>query len=535
MDTKSSCSKIFYIIFTFLLLCLVVGLACSPGSAPAPSVSSTAMAPASQSQPARGGILRIAELTEATALGFPPLLNVATNNRASGPAVETLLRFDRTMQTTPLLATGYKNDPSTKTITLTLRKGIKFHDGTDFNAEAVKWNLDQCKSEKIAAAQKIKSVDVIDDYTVRVNFTDSDSAFLSNLCGALGSIVSPASFQKNSKEWAINNPVGTGPFQFVSWQKTSRITYKRNDNYWQKEKPYLDGIEFNILTEPSTRIASFQAKEQDIMTQLAAKDVPILENQGYSIIRTMSGSGCFSIIFDSANSKSPFADVKVRQAVSHAIDTEKIATSLFGKEAISANQWSWKGTWSYNPAVVGYPYDPAKAKQLLAEAGYSNGIKTKLTFPNNPDVALIFTACGGYLKSVGIEAELQQVPFQAHLQNAIGGTWEGGIFSQAAGDPVITTQIAQRFSGTTPWFKQMYVPDDYRQAIMNSLSAADFETTQKYVHEVMKLMVDKYCLQNMTIKQYESSACQKYIHNHGINDTANSGAWTPEDAWLEKK
>ena len=150
---------------------------------------------------------RVTYTQDGNSIGFPA--KAATNTTVttqSRPAIETLFRVDKTGNVTPWLAIGYKNDTAAKTITMTLQKGVKFHDGTDFNAEAVKWNLEQAKTRKLSGTQTFKSIDVVDDYTIRISLTAWDSTVISNFTAIPGMIVSPTAYNKNGEEWAMKNP-----------------------------------------------------------------------------------------------------------------------------------------------------------------------------------------------------------------------------------------------------------------------------------------------------------------------------------------
>ena len=508
-------------------LCLVVFMAIS-----FPTLNA---APIQPSEPRYGGLLRIADLADGLSIGYPPKLVGVYSNRQVAPAIETLFRTDKSGKVVPWLATGYNSDVAAKTITLRLRKGVKFHDGTDFNAEAVRWNLNQCMSAKTTGTDKFKSIDVIDDSTVRINLTEWDNTVTSNLAQTIGMIISPTAYKNNGEQWCANHPVGTGPFEFVNWEKDVRTTYKKFANYWQKGKPYLDRIEWTIIKDSLTRQLSLRKGELDLMIRPDAKDIPGLEKDGYAISRTKVGSGAMSLIFDSTNTKSPFADVRVRQAAQHAIDTKEIVRVIYLGEAEAANQWSYKGHWAYNPSVLGYPYNPAKAKQLLTEAGYPNGFKTTLLYRTTPQDDQTFTAVQGYLKAVGIDAQLEPLAqakwYQICFQN---GKWEGLLHSGPTTNPDTAAVLASRYSGGGPYFTQMVIPDDYAKAALSAVTAPDFETKQKWTQEIMKLMIDKYCLQMTLCSWYEAAAHGSYLHNHGLMGAPDVAWWTPEEAWIDR-
>jgi ABC-type transport system substrate-binding protein len=270
------------------------------------------------------------------------------------------------------------------------------------------------------------------------------------------------------------------------------------------------------------------------MLTLDAKSIAGLKKDGYLVKSSRPGSGAHGQVPDSGNPKSPWADVRVRQAAQHAIDTEAIVKTILYGEAEPTNQYSSKGHWGYNPAVVGYPFNPTKAKQLLAEAGYPNGFKTKLGYRTNPQDDQLYSAVQGYLKVVGIDAELDPMQQGRFQQTALqGGKWEGLFQYGLSPNPDAAVSLTEKFSGSGQYM-QMLLPSDYLKAIQNAVTAPDFETKQKWVQEVMKLMVDKYCLLITLYCPTEFAVSQKYVHNHGLEETPNSILWTPEDVWMER-
>jgi peptide/nickel transport system substrate-binding protein len=499
-------------------------------------VSLMVLASSCQSAPSSiGGTVTVGEIADGLSIGYPAKLMRVSSSRIAAPVIENLFRFDKEGKLIPWLVKEYKEDNKANTITLTLNKGIKFQDGSDFNAAVVKWNLDQCTSAKLPGSEKFKSIEVVDDYTVRINLTQWDSTVISNLAQTLGMMISKASFDKNGVDWAASNPVGTGPYQFVSWVKDSKVTFKKSTGYWQNNKPYLDSLVFVPVVDSLTRQMSFKAGELDLMFTNDAKSIKDLEKAGYIVTRRSAGSGATSLVPDSANSNSPFANLKVRQALSYAIDRDQINKAVFSGENQPVNQMIYKAHWGYNSDIKGYPYDPAKAKQLLAEAGYANGIKTKILFIGVPDFKDCFTAVQGYLKTVGIDAELDGAEI-GRFQNTVwgGGKWEGLAMGPSTTNPDLTAMLFTRCAGKGPFYTQMWIPDDYGAAIQNAVNAGDFASKQKYTQEAMKLMIDKYALQSPIYCMTDFSVSQKYVHNHGIGISPNGAQWTPEEISRDK-
>lgn len=398
--------------------------------------------------PRYGGVMRMSDQTDGTSIGYPPKLLRVYGIKQATPAVETLFRTDKTGKAIPWLVASYKENPAAKTLVLNLRKGIKFHDGTVFDAEAVKWNLDQHLALKNQGTDRIKSVEVLDNTTVRINLEDWDNTLTSSLTLVLGMIVSPTAYKQNGEEWAMTHPVGTGPFQFVSWEKDVKTVYKKFPGYWQKGKPYLDGIEWTPIADSNTRTLSFKKGELDLILWVAAKDVANLEREGNTVNKGMIGSGVTSLVPDSANPSSPFANLKVRQAAQHAINRDELVKSIFSGEAEATNQWIYKAHWAYDPSIKGYPYNPIKARQLLAQAGYPNGFKTKMLYRTTPEADLLFAAVQGYLREVGIDVQLE--PAQTGRWNQValqGGKWEGLVMGDVMPNPETAAALSQRFAG----------------------------------------------------------------------------------------
>ncbi len=490
---------------------------------------------ASQAKLQYGGILKIAENQDGASIGYPPRLFPVVSMRQAAPALEPLFRNDAAGKPMPWLATAYKESITDKTITLMIRKGVKFHDDTDFNGEAVKWNLDTQTAAKAQGSEKFKSIEVVDNYTVRIDLTEWDSTISGYLSQGLGLIISPSAYKKNGEAWSASHPVGTGPFQFVSWEKDVRTVYRKFPGYWQKGKPYLDGIDFIPMPDSQTRQMSLRTKEIDIGMTMAAKDVEQFKKDGLVVTQGKIGVGADTLVFDSANPKSPFSDIRVRRAAQYAVDTGALISEIYKGVAEPTNQWAYKGHWSYEPSVAGYPFNVKKAKELLAEAGYPNGFKTKLMYRTTPTDDLEFTAIQGFLKAVGIEVELEPVmPPKYNTVAFEGGKWEGLIQSGHWAYPDATAGLAARYNGGGKFYSLMLVPEDYSKAIKAAVVASTFADKQKFTRQAIKLMTEKYCLKLIRHYLGAINVSQPYVHNHGLHETANSGFWTPEEVWLEK-
>jgi ABC-type transport system substrate-binding protein len=303
------------------------------------------------------------------------------------------------------LASSFDVDNSTThpSVTFHRRQGIKFSDGTDFNAAAVKWNLDLIKSTPYYASTTAawKSIEVVDDSTVRVNFTMWQNTLIRSFCDTLAYMASPTAFNKNGIDWMRYNMVGTGPFLQTNYQKDVTLAGKRNPNYWQAGKPYLDGVTWLFVADEMTATALFKSGGADAMRMTNATTLEEMVANGQNVISVALGPSC--LFPDAANPTSPWADPLVRQAAEYAIDKESMATAFgFGYKA--AYQFSTTASQAYDPTIVPRKYDLAKAKALMAQSGYPNGFKTQIVCSPMFLSQDAVVAVQNYLSKIGIQA-----------------------------------------------------------------------------------------------------------------------------------
>jgi peptide/nickel transport system substrate-binding protein len=360
--------------------------------------------------PVYGGVLREVASIAPRVLGYFPEFG-PDDQRAILPAVEKLMEYDQSQQLAPFLAESVTVAPDEKSITFKLRKGIKFHDGSDFNADAVAWNYQLAKDTKsIQYNSKIVRIEVVDNYTVRLHISQYNNQLLYSY--GWFPILSKQAWDKagggnveKAKEWARSNAVGTGPFKLGEFKRDNYLRWVKNENYWQKGKPYLDGILVRYIPDPVTISSMMQAKEADMWTSWPPdKDQQDLEKKGF--IR-QSGFGLPRVLF--INNKDPnskWQNKKLREALEYAIDKPAIAKALGFGYYTPLVMLAPPGVWGYDPDYKGRPYDPAKAKQLLSEAGYPNGITVKMLVMAVrpwPDEA---QAIKRYLDEVGITVDI---------------------------------------------------------------------------------------------------------------------------------
>lgn len=533
MGNKSVMARFTYFTLGMCLLFAVVLAGCTKEPVNQGTVKQEPSKSPENSGPTPGGTFKIIFTDTITNMGYPAEQRVSSSLHLVQPVLETLGRYDASGKITPWLAESWQTNPQEKTITIKLKQGIKFQDDTDFNAEAAKWNIEEYQKAKRPEVGGIQSIDVIDANTLRLNLVQWDIALLENVAYYV-KMVSPTAVQKNGKDWAIKNPVGTGPFTLEKWERDSTLKFKKNEKYWQKGKPYLDSIEYLLFTDRNTATNVFRTGGADAMHSIAPDDFLEFEKSGKYTTRTTEkifGALGVGLAFDSANPNSPFANVKVRQAAMHAVDTGAIVQSVLRGMAIPTNQWYTPGSPNYNTNVKGYPYDPEKAKQLLAEAGFPNGFKTSIY--TDPTRTNIMTAVQSYLSKVGIDAQIVTVD-PAKWSALVADKWEGMLLMYRGLSPSSVVQHNRVLSKSAALYSKGIIhPDNVEKLLADAKTAVDFETSQKAAIEVQKAIIDEHAMYFPLLVLKSGFATQPSVQNMGMW-TTNASDWNPEEVWKKK-
>ena len=337
----------------------------------------------------------------------------------------------------PSLAKSWEISEDGLTWTFNLEEGVKFHDGTDFNADAVVFNLERWMNEDHPYHHGefvywgymfggfpgiVDKVEAVDDYTVKFTLNTPSAPFLSNLAMAPFAISSPTAIKKYGEDY-FKNPVGTGAFKLKEWRRGDRVVLERNEDYW-KGKAYLEGIVFRSIPENTARFMELQSGSIDMMDGTNPNSIPqVKSNDKLKLsLRPSMNMGYLAMNFD----KEPFGNKLVRKAINHAINKEEIIKALYAGLAQTAKNPLPPSLWGYNDDIEAYEYDVEKAKELLAEAGYPNGFKTTLWAmpvprPYMPQPQLIAQAIQADLKKIGIEAEIKSYEWGTYLEKLENG------------------------------------------------------------------------------------------------------------------
>ncbi|SEC45705.1 ABC transporter substrate-binding protein [Paenibacillus sp. GP183] len=357
---------------------------------------------------------------------------------------DTLLDFkEGTTEVTAGLAESWEASPDGLKYTFKLRKGVKFHDGTDFNADAVvfnfkRWNDPQSPYKFQGDSfdyyktmfgpedkRVIKDVKAVDPNTVEFTLNIPQAPFLQNIAMPTFSIASPKAIQEK-KEKFKSEPVGTGPFVFKEWKRNDSITLEKNPNYWQQGFPKLNKVIVRVIPDNSARYNALANGELDLIEGVNPDDLKKLEGNKdlQKIIRPSFNVGYVGFNIN----KKPFDNPKVRLALNYAVNKKALISAFYGGLAEPATNPMPPSILGYNKDVKDYPYDLEKAKQLLAEAGYANGIPNELTFyampvarPYMPDGKKIAEALQAEFAKIGVKTKIESPDWATYIDDTKKG------------------------------------------------------------------------------------------------------------------
>jgi peptide/nickel transport system substrate-binding protein len=457
----------------------------SPAAQPQPAATA---AGSGQAEPRRGGTLRAAYWQEHKTLD--PHLSLQVPERWLLYAVyDTLVGTDESFNPQPELAESWSN-PDPQTYLFKLRQGVKFHDGTDFDAAAVKWNIDRLKdpatrSPRINDVAVIQSVEVVDRFTAKFNLTQPYAPLLAVLMDRPGFIVSPTAVQKLGADFG-RNPVGTGPFKFTQWTEGQGVTVERHPTYWKSGEPYLDKIEFRVVTDPTVRVTMLRSGELDLIDRIDSKDVATVRDNANLKLLQFNGGAWFG--WQWWVDKPPFDKRELRQALAWGIN----------REALGRIHWSGHGRippgpvtipWAGADAIQPIGYDPAKAKSLLAQAGFPGGFEETLTVRGQPEDTRLGELIQAQLADIGVKVNLATInPNEwtaASQQRTIN--WTTTSWTQRADpDGLLSILVKTKGTANTSGYSNPQVDD----LLSKAAALYDREQRRPLYQQIQQIVVD---------------------------------------------
>ncbi len=449
---------------------------------------------------------------------------------------ETLFIVDAQDRIVPVLAESVDVAADGLSATFKLRQGVKFHDGTDFNAEAVKYNLEAVIAAKVAGSaplENIESFDIIDDYTIKFNLKSFDATTLMSLAqSGIGVMISPTALAKPTtpENAGKDHLVGTGPFVFDSWSLDQNIIMKKNPNYWQEGRPYLDEIEIRNITDYTISVMAFKAGEVDMVESIDPAQYNELKEQGYTVGIPEGLAFVFSFRTANADPDSPFAIKEVREALWYAVDRESLVYGL-GKgtynvaDQLAAPQQGWY--------IKDYParqYDLDKARQLMADAGFAEGFKTVLhgdVRGRQDDLV----ALQSYFGAIGIECELDIADVaraSTFGTEGFDGILQGGFPNWSSFSSWMNVWLSP-----TATYPTMKFPDNWIEDWQDVRTEPDYDTRMAKMQALLKVLYDEA----LVIPWMWDSP--RYVVNSKVHDLKwdavdINGYFDPVNVWIEK-
>ncbi|WP_134704069.1 ABC transporter substrate-binding protein [Ammoniphilus sp. YIM 78166] len=423
----------------------------------------------------------------------PAIVTDGESIKITQQVFDTLLDYKPgTTDVEPSLAESHEMSADGLTYTFKLRQGVKFHDGTDFNAEAVVYNFnrwlagDKSQFYYFVSAfgtpedRVIKEVKALDGYTVQFTLNKTQAPFLRNLAMPAFSIASPKALEEKGDNFQ-KEPVGTGAFIFKEWKPNDSITLEKNPNYWKQGYPKVGKVIVRSIPENSARFTALQAGELDLIEGVNPDDLAALEANKdlQKFVRP-----AFNVGYLGFNTKKPpFDNPKVRQALSHAVNKEALIKAFYAGLAEPAKNPMPPSLFGYNDAIQDYPYDLEKAKALLAEAGYPNGIQEELVFyampvarPYMPDGKKVAEALQAEFNKIGVKTKIESPEWAVYLDDAKKGEKDhifmlGWTGDNGDADNFLYTLLAKQTIGSNNY--SQWAHDEYSDLVAKAQGELD--------------------------------------------------------------
>jgi len=514
----------------------------APTSAPsttsntaAPSTETTAPESTTSSsvQPTYGGVLKYIHVNTPQVLGYWPEQG-PDDEWAVQPAIERIMKFTAGGILVPHLAESVVEDPDRLTITVKLRQGIKFHDGSELTAEVAKWNYDLgIPSGKLQFADALKEFEIVDKYTYVLHLNYWHNRLLESF--GWMPMFSKEAFEKNGgADWARTHVVGTGPFILQEYNRDQSVKWVKNPDYWQQGLPYLDGIELMCLPDRNTAALTMMAGDADFWQSPTPQYLAQFKEKGVNVnIRIAKVGLGTGLIFNLADPNSPVADQRVREAMEYAVDKAAIneATGYGFTQVMDAV--TPDPEWGADSIPVKREYNPEKAKQLLAEAGYANGCPiTILALVEEGGRNTGAEAMKGYLDAAGFQTTLDIADPGRFFGSAFGTGWKDCIAMFWGVDENFLFSLAAWF-GPSPKTKLAgwAPPEEYYALYEPAMQARTLEEQKEKTKAIVAYM-NEHCLVIPGSFVPLTPVYQPWVHANYPDDGISTFYW--DQAWMEK-
>ncbi len=493
-------------------------------AAPQPAATkpaAPAAAPAAKIK--RGSTLKIGNAAEWTP-NADPIQNDQSGSGAYEGLFSTFAKFVRNPQTKkfevkPGLAESWES-PDPKTMVLKLRKGVTFHDGSPWNAEAARWNIDRWKNHKKSGAKQdaalIDSMQVVDYYTLKLNLKAPPAGLMAVMSdGAIRTwVVSKETAEKMGDDYIARNPVGAGPFKFAEWKAADSMTLKRYDKYWEMGEdgqplPYLDSVVYRVIKDNSVRAIELKTGNIDFAnSNMLAKDIAGLAATPSLQQAEMDWQGDSVYFFFNAKKDRLGTNKPLRQALQYAVDRESFAKTMapgMGKPAY----YHWGvGMLGYDETLPRYDYQPEKAKQLIGQAGVGSGFDLSVVILQGDTQTKSAEILKSMWERIGVRLELDVRERAAAIAAYESGNFEFGLSGKPLGE-IDPNMLNNRF--------MTGMNKNYGWTDNKDLDKC-FEDGMSTIDEAKRVEIYKNC--------------QKLIFEDAYFGLTH---WVPNDRWVNKR
>lgn len=479
-----------------------------------------------------GGTLVVDLVAEAVSMDPAQATDINTH-RIHYNMYDTLIGWDdqEEFKMIPQLAESWTESEDGKTYTFELREGVTFHDGTDLDAEAVKFTFERMIDENHPFHDTgpfpeadfyygiIDEIEATDTHTVVFHLEEPSGPFLFSLATIIGGIVSPTAVEKYGDDFSSNG-VGSGPFKLDTWQRGVQLTLTANEDYWDGA-PEMDEIVFQPTPEDLVRVTKLMNGETDIIFDVSPDSIESIEEDAdFEILMQPSPH----LWYAGLNiRKEPFDDMKVRQAVNYAVDKEAIVEDILKGTGVVATQPLAPVYSGHDPDIDGYPYDPEKAKELMKEAGYEDGVEVNFIIPESgsgmQSPVEMATAIQSYLKEIGIEVTIERMEWGAFLDEAnkggrdVNDMWALSWTAITGDDDNTMTNLFS--SNNIPLFNSGYYENDKVTALLEeAVDETDMDKRGSLYQDASKIITEEAA---MLFVDYANQTAATSSHVEGLD------------------
>lgn len=474
------------------------GSSTSPNATPSGDTSArtgtlTATGAAPGSQAKQGGDITFGQGSDATTLD-PAQSTALVDYQIYAGIFDTLAVLDAQGKVAPGLAESWEEAPDHLSWTLHLRKGVTFHDGTDFNASAVKVNVERYIDPKLNFPRKgeiptVTGVTVIDPYTARIELSQPFVVLMYSFASVTGTMVSPAAITKYGDDLA-RNPVGTGPFVFKEWIKGDHVLVTRNPSYWKPGLPHLNSVTYKGIADTTVLINGMKSGVIHATYSVPAKDVGALKSDPNFQLIVQPSTAINALRFNLASP--PFDRKEIRQALSWTIDRAAIEKALYFDTGAPANSFLSPRNLGYNDQISLYKTtDTGKAKQLLAAGGQPNGFKFTAQTSNGPEAVQLAQAVKSQLEAINVTMDLQLLDGVTQLQKLVAKQFDAQ-FNQFNGGVEPFQGLNRFFSSKSPLDVYSYVSPQFDDLLAKASATGD-DGARAAIYKQMAALLSEDC------------------------------------------